>query len=72
MYMKAFEFSSAVRGYHHHKKFWNPQKDQLLECFQENQSPFDRFAIKVYEFGKENPVDHRPWEISRITKTLYG
>ena len=46
-YMKVFEFSSAIRGYHYYKKFWNPQKGQLLECFHENQNPFDRFAIKV-------------------------
>ena len=66
--MKIFEFSSAVRGFHYYRKFWNPQHDQLLECFHENQNPFDRFAIKVCEVGKENPVGHLPREISRITK----
>ena len=59
-YTKIFQFSSAVRGYHYYKKFWNPQKDQLLECFHENQNPFDRFAIKVCKVGKENPVGHLP------------
>jgi len=66
--MKIFEFSSAVRGYHYYRRFWNPQKDQLLECFHENQNPFDRFAIKVCDVGNENPVGHLPREISRITK----
>ena len=59
-YMKVFQFSLAVRGYHYYKKFWNPQKDQLLECFHGNQNPFDRFAIKVYEVWKENPVGYLP------------
>ena len=57
---KVFRFLSAVRGYHYYKKFWNPQKDQLLECFHENQNLFDWFAIKVCEVGKESPVGHLP------------
>ena len=67
-YMKVFEFSSGVRGYHYYKKFWNPQKEQVLECFHENQNLFDQFAIKVCEIGQENPVGHLPREISRVTK----
>ena len=40
----------------------------MLECFYENQNPFDRFAVKVSEVGKGNLVGHLPREISRITK----
>ena len=65
---KVFEFSAAVRGYHYYKRFWIPQKDQILECFFETHNQFDRFAIKVCEVGNENAVGHLPREISRVTK----
>ena len=35
-----------------------------------NDNAFDRFIIKVCEFGKEIPVGHLPKEISRVTKYL--
>ena len=59
-YNKVFEFSAAVRGYHYYKRFWIPQKDQILECFFETHNPF--------EVGNENVVGHLPREISRVTK----
>lgn len=40
-YMKVFEFSSAVRGNQYYTTFWNSQKDQMLECFHENQTMFN-------------------------------
>ena len=64
-YNKVFKFSAVVRGY---KRFWIPQKDQILECFFETYNPFDHFAIKVCEVGNENAVGHLLREISRITK----
>ena len=69
-YNKVFEFSAAVRGYHYYKRFWIPQKDQILECFFETHNPFDRFAIKVCEVGNENAVGHLPREISRVTNVF--
>ena len=65
---KVFEFSAAVRGYHYYRRFWIPQKDQILECFFETHNPFDRFAVKVCEVGNENAVGHLPQEISRVAK----
>ena len=65
---KVFEFSIAVRGYHYYRRFWIPQKDQILECFFETHNPFDRFAVKVCEVGNENAVGHLPREISRVAK----
>ena len=67
-YMKVFEFSVAVRGYHYYKSFWTPEKEQSLECFHEIRNPFDRFAIKVCELGSTIPIGHLPREISRVTK----
>ena len=67
-YNKGFEFSAAVRGYRHYRRFWIPQKDQILECFFETRSPFDSFAIKVCEIGNENALGHLPQEISHVPK----
>jgi len=69
-YIKTLEFTSAVRGYHFYRTFWKPEPNQILNCFYEDNNAFDRFAIKVCEFEKENPVGHLPKEISRVTKFL--
>ena len=39
-----------------------------MNCYQERNSPFDRFAIKCCLAGKEELVGHIPNEISRVTK----
>ena len=67
-YIKVFKFLAAVRGYHYYRRFWIPQKDQILECFFETHNPFDRFAIKVCEVGNENAVGRLLREISCVTK----
>ena len=67
-YNKFFEFLVAVRGYNHYRRFWIPEKDQVLECFYETHNSFDRFAIKVIEVGNENAIGHLPREMSRVTK----
>ena len=69
-YNKTLEFTSAVRGYHYYRTFWKPEPNQIRNCYYENDNAFDRFAIKVCEFGKEIPVRHLPKEISRGTKYL--
>ena len=43
---------------------------QKLFCYHEPDNPFDEFAIKVCEEGKEVPVGHLPREISRVTKNF--
>ena len=65
---KVFEFLAAVRGYHYYRRFWIPQKVQILECFFETHNLFDNFAIKVCKVGNENAVGHLPREISRVPK----
>ena len=65
---KIFEFTSAVRGFHHNCKYWKPELDQKLNCYHERNNPFDRFAIKCCVIGKEVSVGHLPKEISRATK----
>ena len=67
---KTLEITSAIRGYHYYRTFWKPDPNQILNCYYENDNAFDRFAIKVCEFGKEIPVGHLPKEISRVTKYL--
>ena len=58
----------SKRGYHYYKRFWIPQKDQILECSFEAHIPFDRFAIKVCKVRNENAVGHLPREILSVTK----
>ena len=68
-YVKIFEFTAAVRGYHYYKKCWKPEPQQVLNCYHEKNNAFDRFAIMVCGIGKdETPVGHLPMEISRVTK----
>ena len=67
-YNKIFEFTCAVRGFHHYRYHWHPQPDQILNCYHERSNPFDRFAFKFCEAGKEETIDHMPMEISRMTK----
>ena len=67
-YDKVIEFTAAVRGYHYYRRFWKPELSQKLNCFFEEDNPFDLFAIKVCEIGKTAAVGHLPREISRATK----
>ena len=69
-YVKIFEFTAVVRGYHYYRKYWNPEPEQVLNCYHERNNAFDRFAIKVCEIGNETPLGHLPMEISRTTKFL--
>ena len=39
-----------------------------FELYHERNNPFDRFAIKFCEAGKEETIGHIPMEISRVTK----
>ena len=68
-YAKIYEFPAAVRGYHHYKKFWNLEPQQVLNCYHEKNNTYDRYAIMTCEIGKDEiPVGHLPMEISRVTK----
>ena len=67
-YEKVLELTAAVRGYHCYRKFWQPKPSQTLNCFYEEDNPFDSFATKVCEVGKRDVVGHLPREISRATK----
>ena len=67
-YNKIFEFTCAVRDFHHYPHHWHLVRDQILNCCHERNNPFDRFAIKFCEAGKEETICHIPMEISRMTK----
>ena len=65
-----FEFSSAVRGFHYYRKYWQPQMDDELYCQHELDNPFDFFAINIYIKNTGVTVGHLPKEISRATNFL--
>ena len=67
-YEKVLELTAAVCGYNYYRKLWQPKPSQTLNCFYEEDNPFDPFAIKVYEVGKSDVVGHLSREISRATK----
>ena len=45
-----------------------PRTRPHLNCYHERNNPFDRFAIKYYEVGKEEMIGHLPMEISWVRK----
>ena len=55
-------------GFHHYRHHWHLEPDQILNCYHERNNPFDRFAIKFCEVGKEEMIGHIPMEISWVTK----
>ena len=67
-YNKNFEFTCGVKGFHHYSHHWHPETDQILNCCHERNNPFDRFATKFCEAGKEEKIGHIAMEISRVTK----
>ena len=69
-YVKLFEYSSAVRGYHYYLQYWKPQAQQELECFHEKDNPYDFFAIKVTDIISGMTMGHLPMENSRVAKFL--
>ena len=68
--LKIFELTAVVRGYHHYQKHWNPESEQILNCFRKKNNAFGRFATKTCEMRNETPVGHLPMEISGDTKFL--
>ena len=69
-FCEVFEFTCAVRGFHAYRKFWIPEKGQLLNCFHESGNVFDLLAIKVCERNNKKLVENLPREISRVTKFI--
>ena len=65
-----FEYSSAVRGFHYYRKYWNPKESQTLDCVHEKDNPFHFFAIKVMGQDSGATVGHLPMENSRAAKFL--
>ena len=57
-YNKIFEFTCAVRGFHHYRHHLHPEPDQILNCYLERNNPFDRCAIKFCDAGKEEAIGH--------------
>ena len=65
---KSIVFSAAIRGFHVYKTSWKPVENEKLQCFYEDNNPYDICSIKVCQLGKDAIVGHLPMEISRITK----
>jgi len=65
-----FEYSSAVRGYHYYRRYWQPQPAQRLDCSHEKNNSYDFFAIKVTVTESGETVGHLPMENSRVTKYI--
>ena len=70
-YVKIFEFTATIRGYHYYKNVWKPKSHQVLNCYHEKNNAFARFPIMVCEIGKGGTIfGHLRMEISRVTKFL--
>ena len=65
-----YEYSSAVRGYHYFRNYWQPTLGEELDCMHEKDNPFDFFAIKVSKSTTRQTVGHLPMKNSRATKFL--
>ena len=53
-----------MRGYHYFQSFWTLEPERIIICNHEHGKVFYRFAIEVYETGKDIYVGHLPKEIS--------
>ena len=65
-----FDYSSAVRGYHSYRRYWQPQPEQRLVCSHEKNNPYDFFAIKAAVPESGTTVGHLPMENSRVTNYI--
>ena len=65
---RSFEFTAAIRGYHVHQKFWQPELNETLVCIHERQNEFDAFSEKTIRAVDNATVGHLPRETSRPTK----
>ena len=65
-----FEYSSAIRGYHYYRTYWQPKLEEELDCTHEKDNHFDYFAIKVTKRDTGEIVGHLPMENSRAIKYL--
>ena len=66
---KLMEFSTAARGFHYYKNYWDPVESECLDCAHEKGNPYDYFAIKTCQKDGKI-VGHLPMEISGPTKYL--
>ena len=64
-----YSFSTAARGYHYYRRYWQPEIIQRLYLFNEKNNHFDSFAIKMCD-TRGSIFGHVPMEISRITTIL--
>ena len=61
--IKVFEFTAAVRGYYHYRKFWKPEYQQVLNRYHEKDNAFDRFAMMACKISNdENLLDIFRWK----------
>ena len=68
-FIKTFEYTSAVRGYHYFKTIWQTKENEVLVCQFGNGNSYDMFAIKTCD-QRGIMVGHLPRKVSRITKFI--
>ena len=70
MAFTTLEVPAAVRGFHVYRASWQPEENEILECYHEQGNIWDIFAIKTCQSNSVIPVGHLPMELSRLTKFL--
>ena len=46
---KIYSFTSAVCGFHYHRKFWKPIENEKLNFLYEDNNSYDKFEIKSFD-----------------------
>ena len=66
---KKIVFTASVRGFHVYRASWNLKEGECLNCFHEENNPYDIFSVKLCT--SDSKINgHLPMEIPRITKPI--
>ena len=49
-------FSINIRGHHVYKSVWKPEEDKKLDCYKDEGSMYDSYAIGVYKKEKDSTL----------------
>ena len=67
---RSLEFTAAIRGYHVHQKFWQPELNETLVYIHERGNECDALSVKTVRALDNAAVGHLPREISWPAKCL--
>ena len=59
-------FTTAIRGFHYHRKFWKQIENEKLKFLFEDNNPYDRYVIKTVA-SNEQTTSHLSIEILKVT-----